>query len=63
MNKKPILQTIMFGSVVVINVTSIANGIKHQENWLTIAGSVGLALILFAGALTYKHNRTLQRKS
>jgi hypothetical protein len=60
MNKKPILQTIMFVSVVIINITSIANGIKHQENWLTIAGSVGLALILFAGVLNYKSSRTLR---
>ena len=50
----------MFVSVVIINITSIANGIKHQENWLTIAGSVGLALILFAGVLNYKSSRTLR---
>jgi len=59
MNKKPILQIILFVSVLIINVCTLINGIRHHENWLTITGSVGLALILFAAVVRYKRNQAL----
>jgi len=59
MNNKPILQIILFVSVLVINITGIVNGIRYHENWLTVAGSVGLALIIFAAVVRYKRNRSI----
>ncbi len=47
-SKNNTLQFLIFGSVFLINLFNIVNGIKKHEIWLTVAGSVALALVLIA---------------
>jgi hypothetical protein len=48
MNKKSLLQRLVFVSIVIINISTIVNGVRHHENGWVIAGSISLALIITA---------------
>lgn len=39
------IQYFIFICVVVINITTLFNGIKHNETWQIIIGSISLALM------------------
>ena len=61
MNKsKRIYLFTLFICIIIINITTMANGIKNHETWLVIVGAVSLILILAAGILSlmgYKRNK------
>lgn len=58
-NSRVILYLI-FVSIVVINITTLINGIQKHETWRIVVGSISLVLMLIAAVLTligYKRNK------
>lgn len=54
MNKNSrVILYFIFVSVVVINITTLINGIQKHETWRIVVGSISLALMLVAAVLTY----------
>jgi len=53
----------LYISVLIINSTTLINGIRQHETWRIVVGSIALALMLIAVALTftgYKRNKEEQ---
>ena len=53
----------LYISVLIINSTTLTNGIRQHETWRIVVGSISLALMLIAVALTftgYKRNKEEQ---
>ena len=48
MDRKNILPVVTLICVMIINITTLLNGIKHHEDYMIIIGSIGCSLILIA---------------
>ena len=64
MNKKNILPIITLVSVLLINVSTLLNGIKHHEEYMLVIGSIGCAMILVASVIRIvKVNKEKKRQA
>jgi hypothetical protein len=62
MNRKTALPIITLVCIMIINITTLMNGIRHHENYLIVMGSIGCALILAAFVVQLIKNNRVKKK-
>ena len=48
MDRKNILPVVTLICVMIINITTLLNGIKHHEDYMIVIGAIGCGLMLIA---------------
>ena len=57
--KPKTIKIITLSSIIVINLSTLAGGVKHHENWQIVIGGIGTALIITAIVVKFFRKRKL----